>query len=175
MSSLLIKNGHVIDPKNTVDEVCDVYVIDGKITKVAKGITETADETIDATGLTVTPGLVDLQVHFREPGREDRETILTGSRAALKGGVTSAVAMPNTTPEADNQSIIEFIINRSKDVGLINIFPTGATTKGQDGSQLSEMKELKNSGAVAVTDDGFDVQDEGSFAMPWSMPRHMTC
>lgn len=161
MKSILIKNGHVIDPKNNIDAEMDVLVTDGKIAKVAKGIEEKADETIDATGLTVTPGLVDLQVHFREPGREDRETIETGSRAALKGGVTTAVAMPNSTPEADNQSVIEFVIKRAKEVGLINILPTGATTKGQDGSRLSEMEELKRSGAVAVTDDGYDVQNPG--------------
>jgi len=159
MASLLIQNGTVVDPKNNLNKVCDVLIVDGVIKKVAAGITDTADKTIDATGLTVTPGLIDLQVHFREPGREDRETILTGSRAALKGGVTTAVAMPNTTPEADNQAVIEFILERAKEVGLINILPTGATTKGQDGSTLSEMKELKNSGAVAVTDDGFDVQN----------------
>lgn len=161
MSTLLIKNGHVIDPKNNIDEAMDVFVVDGKIEKVGKSIAEKADETIDAAGLTVTPGLIDLQVHFREPGREDRETIETGSRAALKGGVTTAVAMPNTTPEADNQSVVEFVLKRAKEVGLINVLPTGATTKGQDGAMLSEMRELKNSGAVAVTDDGFDVQDEG--------------
>lgn len=161
MSSILIQNGHVIDPKNNIDGEMDVLVVDGKIAQVAKGISEKADETINAKGLTVTPGLVDLQVHFREPGREDRETLETGSRAALKGGVTSAVAMPNVTPVADNQSVIEFVVKRAKELNLINIFPTGATTKGQGGSMLSEMWELKNSGAVAVTDDGVDVQDEG--------------
>lgn len=159
MSSILIKGGQVVDPKNNVDVVADVLVLDGKVAKVAADITEEADTTIDVTGLTVTPGLIDLQVHFREPGREDRETILTGSRAALKGGVTSAVAMPNTTPAADNQSVIEFTLKRAQEVGLINIYPTGAITKGQDGQLLSEMKELQNAGAVAVTDDGYDVQD----------------
>ena len=161
MSSLLIQNGYVVDPKNDIDGVMDVLIENGKIAEVAENIKNSADETIDASGLHVTPGLIDLQVHFREPGREDRETILTGSRAALKGGVTSAVAMPNVTPEADNQSVIEFVVNRAKDVGLINIFPTGAITQGQDGDRLSEMKELKNSGAVAVTDDGSDVQNPG--------------
>lgn len=161
MSTILIKNGQVIDPKNDIDGIMDVLVVDGKIAKVEKGITDTADEVIDAEGLTVTPGLIDLQVHFREPGREDRETILTGSRAALKGGVTTAVAMPNSTPAADNQAVIEFVKKRAHEVGLINILPTGTTTRGQDGTRLTEMEEIKRSGAVAVTDDGSDVQNPG--------------
>lgn len=159
MYSILIKNGHILDPKNNVDTIGDVLIQDGKIEYVGMSRADTADIEIDATNKTVTPGLVDLQVHLREPGREDRETIETGSRAALKGGVTSVVAMPNTTPSADNQSVIEFVLKRAKEVGLINIFPTGTITKGQDGLMLSEMKELKNSGAVAVTDDGSDVQN----------------
>lgn len=159
MTTLLIKNGHVVDPANKRDGVFDVLVTDGTVTTVAKDISESADTTIDASGLTVTPGLIDLQVHFREPGREDRETIETGSRAALKGGVTTAVAMPNSTPAADNQSVIEFVLKRAREVGLINVLPTGATTKGQEGRTLAELWELKKSGAVAVTDDGFDVQD----------------
>lgn len=159
--TLLIKGGHVVDPANDIDGVMDVLVCDGVIATIAKDITEAADETIDASGLTVTPGLIDLQVHFREPGREDRETIETGSRAALAGGVTSVVTMPNTTPAADNQSVIEFVINRARDLDLINVYPSGAVTKGQSGAQLAELKELQNSGAIAVTDDGVDIQDEG--------------
>ncbi|MCA9361452.1 dihydroorotase [Candidatus Kaiserbacteria bacterium] len=159
MASILIKNGHVVDPKNNFSEMADVLIQDGVIAKVGYGITDVADTIIDAKGLVVSPGLVDLQVHFREPGREDRETIMTGSRAAIKGGVTSAVAMPNSTPEADNQAVIEFVIKRAREVGLINIYPTGTITKGQKGGLLAEMRELKNSGAVAVTDDGSDVQD----------------
>ena len=159
MTTILIKNGRLIDPKNNVDVVSNIFIADGKIAQIGGTLEVKVDTIIDATDLVVTPGLIDLQVHFREPGREDRETIITGSRAALKGGITSAVAMPNTTPEADNQSVIEFVIQRSKEANLINIYPTGSITKGQDGARLSEMKELKNSGAVAVTDDGFDVQD----------------
>lgn len=161
MNTLLIKSGHVIDPKNKIDGIFDVFVADGKIVKIAKKITENAKKTIDATGLMVTPGLIDMQVHLREPGREDRETIETGSKAALAGGVTAVVAMPNTNPVADNQSVIEFVINRSRALNLINVYPTGSITKGEQGATLSEMKELKNSGAIAVTDDGFDVQHEG--------------
>src|SRR3989344_9508526 len=102
MSTLLIAGGHVIDPKNGVDGVADVFVRDGKIAAVGKSLKEKADKKDDAKGLTVTPGLIDLHVHFREPGREDKETLETGSRAALAGGITSAVAMPNTKPAPGN-------------------------------------------------------------------------
>ncbi|MEK7601414.1 MAG: dihydroorotase [Patescibacteria group bacterium] len=161
MSTLLIAGGHVIDPKNGVDGVADVFVRDGKIAAVGRNLKEKADKKIDAKGLTVTPGLIDLHVHFREPGREDKETFETASKAALAGGITAAVAMPNTNPIADNQTVVEFILKRSRDLDLINIYPTGAITKGQEGAMLSEINELKNSGAVAITDDGHDVQKEG--------------
>jgi len=159
MTSILIQNGRVVDPYNNLDEISDILVIDGMIAKVTPEIADESDQVIDATGLVVAPGLVDLQVHFREPGREDRETIETGSRAALKGGVTTAVAMPNSTPTADNQAVIEFILKRAAETGLINILPTGAITSGQSGSMLSEMSEIKQAGGVAVTDDGNDVQN----------------
>lgn len=161
MDSILISNGRLVDPKNKRDETTSILIVDGRVAEIGDSIKTKADVVIDATGLVITPGLIDLQVHFREPGREDRETIETGSRAALKGGVTTAVAMPNSTPAADNQSVIEFVIKRAKEVGLINIYPTGTITKGQAGGVLAEMKELKNSGAVAVTDDGVDVQSAG--------------
>lgn len=161
MSTLLIKNGRVVDPKNGIDGVLDVFVRDGKIREVAKDIKESADKTIDASGLVVTPGLIDLQVHFREPGREDRETLETGSWAALAGGVTSAVAMPNLSPVADNQTVIEFIKSRARETALINIYPTGSITRGEAGEMLAEINEVRRYGAVAITDDGFDVQKEG--------------
>lgn len=161
MATLLIKNGRVIDPKNNRDEIADVFVKDGKVAEIAKDISEGAERTIDATGLVVTPGLIDLQVHFREPGREDRETLETGSMAALAGGVTAAVAMPNLSPVADNQTVIEFIKSRARETALITIYPTGSITKGQDGNLLAEINELKRYGAVAITDDGFDIQKEG--------------
>lgn len=161
MKSLLIQQGRVIDPANKLDGVYDILIEDGKIAQIGKKITKKAQQTIDAKGLLVTPGLIDMQVHFREPGREDRETLETGSMAALAGGVTSVVTMPNVSPIADNQTVIEFILKRAKELNLINIFPTGAITKKQEGSTLAEMNELKRSGAIAVTDDGSDVQDEG--------------
>ena len=159
MGTILITNGRLVDPKNNRDEVTNVLIKNGTIAEIGCAATTVADQVLDATGLIVAPGLIDLQVHFREPGREDKETIETGSRAAVKGGVTTAVAMPNSNPKADNQSVIEFVIKRAREVGLINIFPTGAITKGQAGDTLAEMRELKHAGAVAVTDDGVDVQD----------------
>lgn len=161
MTTLLIKSGRVIDPKNSRDEVADILVQDGKVSEIAKDIKQSADKVIDASGLIVTPGLIDLQVHFREPGREDRETLETGSWAALAGGVTSAVAMPNLAPVADNQTVIEFIKSRARETALINIYPTGSITKGETGEMLAEINEIRRYGAVAITDDGFDVQMEG--------------
>lgn len=161
MTTLLIKNGHVIDPANGIDARLNIFVKDGKIAEIGANLCTSADATIDAAGLVVTPGLIDLQVHLREPGREDRETLETGSRAALAGGVTSVVAMPNTTPVADNQSVIEFVVRRSRQLGLINIFPAGSISKHQAGELLAEINEMKQSGAIAITDDGVDVQDEG--------------
>ena len=161
MTSLLLKNGRVVDPKNRRDEIADVFIRDGKIATIGKGLKEKADKTIDASGLTVTPGLVDLHVHFREPGREDKETLETGSMAALAGGVTSVVTMPNLSPVADNQTVIEFIIKRARELDLINIYPAGSITKGEQGTMLAEINELKNSGAILITDDGVDVQHEG--------------
>ncbi|PCI29458.1 dihydroorotase [Candidatus Kaiserbacteria bacterium] len=159
--SILIKNGHLIDPKNKINGKRDLLIENGKVVKVAAKITSKGADIIDAKGLTVTPGLIDMHVHFREPGREDKETLESGSRAALAGGITSVVTMPNLSPVADNQTVIEFIVKRANELDLINIFPAGSVTQGSDGSKLSEMNELKNSGAILVTDDGFDVQHGG--------------
>jgi len=112
MSSLLIKNGRVVDPANKVDEVMDILVEDGKIAKLGMA-TAKAGKTIDAKGLVVCPGLIDMHVHLREPGREDKETIATASRAAAAGGFTTIVGMPNGTPVADNQTVIECVVCKS--------------------------------------------------------------
>lgn len=159
---LLIKGGHVIDPKNGIDAPHDILVKNGKISRVESSIDASdAHQVIDASGLCVTPGLIDMQVHFREPGREDKETLETGSMAALAGGITSAVLMPNSSPAADNQTVVEFVLKRAAEIDLINLYPTGTITKGMDGSALSEINEMKRSGIIAITDDGVDVQDEG--------------
>ena len=163
MSTLLIKNGRVLDPFSKKDGIADVYVSDGKIQRIEPSISTSADEVIDATGLVVTPGLVDIHVHLREPGREDIETLETGSKAALAGDITAVAAMPNTNPVADNHTVIEFVINRARELGLISIYPVGATTKRSEGDILSEMWEMKRSGAIGVTDDGADVGGEDLF------------
>lgn len=160
MSTLLIKNGRVVDPANARDGVADVFVQDGVIAEIGTHLDHAADETIDATGLVVTPGLVDIHVHLREPGREDMETLETGSKAALAGGITAVATMPNTNPVADNQTVIEFVIKRMRELDLITLYPIGAITKRIEGDMLSEMWEMKRSGAVAVTDDGGDVDSE---------------
>ncbi len=151
---ILIQKGRVIDPKNKIDEKLDLLIEDGVIKEVAPSIDADADQMIDASGKIVAPGLVDLHVHFREPGLEYKEDIETGSRAAAKGGVTTVVCMPNTSPVIDNKAQVRYVMERGKEVGLINVLTSGCITKGQSGSELSEMGEMKEAGAVAVTDDG---------------------
>lgn len=176
MSKLLIKNGRVVDPANKVDKELDVLVENGKIKELAKGIKVKADETIDAKGLIVAPGLIDMHVHLREPGREDKETIATASRAAAKGGFATIVGMPNSTPDADNQTVIEFVLSKARKEAIVNVLPVGAITKKRQGKELAEIGELRKTGAVAVSDDGSDVQDANvmrkalEYCTMWSMP-----
>lgn len=151
---LLIKNGHVIDPQNGIDAVRDIYVEDGVIEAVGDRIEREADTVIDAAGKIVAPGLVDLHVHFREPGYEYKEDIASGSRAAAKGGVTTVVCMPNTLPVIDNKPMVQYVINRGKEVGLCNVLTVGCISKGQKGKELAEIGELKDAGAVGLSDDG---------------------
>jgi dihydroorotase len=148
-----IKGGHVIDPANGVDEVRDVFIEAGKIVAAADG------EVIDAAGKMVVPGLIDMHVHLREPGRSDKETIETGTRCAARGGFTSVVCMPNTNPAADNTGTIAFIKQRAAEVGCVNVFPTGAITKELKGEELAPIGSLKKAGIVAITDDGRCVQN----------------
>ena len=155
MKSLVIKNGRVIDPTNGVDEIRDVFVADGKI---ASSLAPDA-EMIDAKGKIVTPGLIDMHVHLREPGRSDKETIQTGTRCAARGGFTSVVCMPNTTPAADNTGTIAFIKQRATEAACVNVFPTGAISKELKGEELAPIGSLKSAGVVAITDDGHCVQN----------------
>ena len=151
---ILIKGGHVIDP-GRVNGLADVLVEHGKIVAVGQNLGVTSHLTvIDATEKLVLPGFVDLHVHLREPGFEYKETIATGTAAAVAGGFTSVCCMPNTTPVNDNQSITEFILDQARTAGNAHVFPVGAITKGSEGKELAEIGDLRRAGCVAISDDG---------------------
>jgi dihydroorotase len=156
MTASIIRNGRIIDPANQRDEVGDLFIVDGKIAATANG----ADaEVVDATGLVVAPGLIDLHVHLREPGFGWKETIETGARAAAAGGFTTIVCMPNTSPAADSPGTIAWIRDRAADLACVNVLPTGAISKGLMGEELAPIGSLKQAGVVAITDDGRCVQN----------------
>lgn len=157
---ILIHGGRVIDPANQRDGLFDVLIEDGRIAEVREARGERkagaprADRVFDASGKVVCPGFVDIHVHLREPGREDMETIATGTRAAARGGFTSVCCMANTTPVNDNQSVTDFILDRARRDGAVNVFPIGAISKGLQGEELAEIGELVGAGCVAISDDG---------------------
>ena len=160
MSATIIRNGRVIDPANQRDEIVDLAIVDGRIADVS--VTrdpQSAIETIDATDLIVTPGLIDIHVHLREPGASHKESIASGTRAAAAGGFTTVVCMPNTAPPADNPSTIAWIRNRAAETGCVNVLPTGAISKGLAGEELALIGSLGKAGIVAITDDGHCVQN----------------
>ena len=152
----VIRNGRIIDPANKRDEVADVFIVDGKI---AKAVNDRDAEVIDAKGLVVAPGLVDLHVHLREPGFGWKETIESGARAAAAGGFTTIVCMPNTSPVADSPGTIAWIRDRAAEVACVNVLPSGAISKGLMGEELAPIGSLKQAGVVAITDDGRCVQN----------------
>jgi len=156
---LRVRGGRVIDPANGVEAVRDVVAVDGKIVDGADLSHAPNDEVIDARGMLVVPGLIDVHVHLREPGRPDKEDIASGTRAAARGGFTSVVAMPNTTPPADSASAIAWMRQRAEERAAVNVFFTGCISQGQKGELLAPMASLKRAGVVAVTDDGQCVQN----------------
>lgn len=157
---LLIKNGRVIDPANNVDETLDILVEDSRISRIEKNIKDSAENVIDASNKIVMAGLVDMHVHLREPGREDKETVFTGTQAALKGGVTCVLAMPNTHPAIDSMENIRLLKNIIKDTAQAQVYIAGAITKGRQGLELADIPNLKREGAAAFTDDGAPVESE---------------
>jgi len=157
--NLLIKGGRVIDPSQGLDEVLDLVVENGLVKETGKGLAAPAGaETIDASGKYVVPGLIDMHVHLRDPGLEYKEDIVSGTAAAVAGGFTSVCCMPNTKPVIDNKAIATYIIAKAKAEGSCNVFPIGTITQGMAGERMSEMGELKESGCVAVSDDGRPVK-----------------
>ena len=156
---LLIKNGRVIDPASRIDETLDILIDKGKIVELKAKIKAEAAKVIDASRLVVAPGFIDMHTHLREPGQEDKETIKTGSLAAAKGGFTTIACMPNTNPVNDNLGVNEYIISEAKKNAVVNVFPIAAITKGQKGEELTDIADLVDAGAIALSDDGHPVQN----------------
>ena len=153
--TLAIKNGHLINPVDNTSTVCDVLIEDNLVLEIGNNLN--GDDTIDATNCIVAPGLVDIHCHFREPGYESKETIASGSRAAAKGGFTTVVTMGNTNPPIDNAGLVELIIKRAREEACIRVRPAACATKGLKSEEITEMADLKDAGAIAVTDDGKDI------------------
>ena len=161
MTELLICNGTIIDPLQSLEAKRDLLIRDGRVAEITESISTNDAEVFDATGLIVAPGFIDLHVHLREPGFEYKETIESGARAAVAGGFTSVCCMPNTKPINDNSSVTSFIVEQARRANLANVFPIGAITQGSKGEQLAEIGEMKSAGIVAISDDGKPVLDSG--------------
>lgn len=161
MESILIKNGRVIDPANNIDKICDVLIENGKVTMVADEIMSSANKVIDAEGMWVTPGLIDLHVHFRQPGYEKKETIATGTRSGAMGGFTTVCVMPNTNPVTDNEIVVEYVKMKAEKEGVINVLPIGSITKGQKGEELADIGKMAELGICAISEDGRSVENAG--------------
>ncbi len=175
---LLIKNGRIIDPATKTDHVSDLLVVNGVIRHMGSVDRDTIDvvygddlsskkqqlTVIDAKGCIVTPGLIDMHVHFRDPGQTHKEDLITGSKAAAKGGFTTVCCMPNTNPVIDSKKIVKYIIDKNNDNKYTNVLPVGAVTKGMKGKKITDIKELKEAGICAISEDGKSVMDEDVYA-----------
>ena len=161
--TILIKNGRLINPSENLDKVMDIFVEDGIIKEKAESIEKQADTVIDAAGCYVMPGLIDLHVHFRDPGLTYKEDIETGSKAAAKGGFTTVCCMPNTKPVVDNVETVKYIIEKGEKTGLTNVLPVGAVTKNMAGIEITDVEELKKAGICAISEDGKSVMNSGVY------------
>jgi dihydroorotase len=160
VNSLLLTGGRVIDPANNFDAIADVLILNGKISAIGKNLSAPKGiEIIDAGGKVICPGLIDLHVHFREPGQTAKENIASGTAAAARGGFTSVVCMPNTSPTIDNSGTVALIRERAEREGIVNVFVAGAITKNIAGEELAQIGSLKKAGIVAITDDGHCIQN----------------
>jgi dihydroorotase len=156
---LILRQGKTIDPSQKLNKVVDVGIDGGRIVEIAPKIRKKARKEIDARGLVVLPGFIDMHVHLREPGREDAETIESGTNAAAHGGFTAVACMPNTQPVNDSEAVTSFILERAREVSKVAVYPIGAITKGSQGKTLAEIGEMHRTGIVAISDDGHPVQD----------------
>ena len=156
---LLIKNGRVIDPATGVDDTLDILIDRGKIEKIKPKIEDDSAKTVDASRMVVAPGFIDMHVHLRQPGQEDKETIKTGSLAAAKGGFTSVACMPNTVPVNDSCSVTEYILSEAKRNAVVNVLPIAAITRGLAGKEITDMVDLHDAGAIAFSDDGHPIEN----------------
>ncbi|MFQ9511794.1 MAG: amidohydrolase family protein, partial [Lachnospiraceae bacterium] len=156
---ILIKNGRILDPSTNTDAIKDLFIQDGQITEADAFVNAEEWEIIDASGCFVMPGLIDLHVHLREPGYEQKETIQTGALAAAHGGFTSICPMPNTKPATDSPEMIRFILDKAKKEAVVHILPVGAVTLGQDGNTLADIGGMAKAGAIAISEDGKSVMD----------------
>ena len=156
---LMLKGGRVINPEKDFDEICDVLVEDGKVIEIGKDLKAATAEIIDVKGLVVTPGLIDMHVHFREPGQEAKEDFVTGSQAAAAGGYTRVAVMPNTKPVVDSSILVNGLKERARQAAAVHIEIIGALTKDQKGKELAEVGDMTASGAVAFSDDGHYVDN----------------
>ncbi|PIS30797.1 dihydroorotase [Candidatus Saganbacteria bacterium CG08_land_8_20_14_0_20_45_16] len=159
MAKIIIKNGLVVDPAQKISAIMDILIVDGKIAKIAKTIRVSGAKIINAIGLLVLPGLVDLHTHLRDPGQSEKETIATGTKAAAKGGFTSICCMANTNPPADSPAVVRYIKDKAASQGVVNVYPIAAVTKGLRGELLAEMGLNLQAGAVAFSDDGRPIMD----------------
>src|SRR5438093_4183622 len=174
----LLKGARVVDPANGRDGPFDVLIDGDRLARGGRDLTVDADVTVIAvpSGLVICPGLIDMHVHLREPGQEHKETVATGTAAAVAGGFTGVACMPNTTPVNDNAGVTEYILKKAADANLARVYPIGAVSRGQNGEQLSDIAELRQAGCVAITDDGKPVatamlmrralEYAGMFSMP---------
>ena len=155
--TVLLKNGKLIDYATMTDDYFDILIEDNKIKEISKNINKKADKVIDCTDLFIIPGMIDMHCHLREPGFEQKETIETGMKSAVKGGFTTICPMPNTNPTCDSAFILQRIQNEAKRVGVCNVLPYASVTKGELGEELTDFEELKKAGAIAFSDDGMPV------------------
>jgi dihydroorotase len=171
--SLLIRNGHVVDPASSMDAIQDVLVADGRIERVGRDLPAGPDTTVlDATGKLVCPGFIDIHVHLREPGYEYKETVASGTRAAAAGGFTAVACMANTQPVNDNRSITDYVRAKAAVEGAVRVYPIGAVTRGLGGEELAELAELAEAGCMAFSDDGRCVMNAALYrrAMEYTLP-----